>query len=474
VSDVNRDVDRRGFLRGAVTVGGGALLAPTFLQGLAARFSHAAETGLALPKAGKGEGGYGTLLPTADLNDGVVRLALPLGFSYVTFGIEGTTMSDGNPTPRAHDGMAAFRLANGNIRLIRNHEDRDNPGVAQLIGDPAAAYDPIAGGGCTSLEIEVTSEGERKLVRDFISINGTFVNCAGGTAPWGSWLTCEETTAGTAAGWTKAHGYVFEVPVAAEDEVPAIPYPALGRFSHEAVAVDPVSWVVYETEDANPCGLYRFLPYQPGNLSEGGRLQLLAVKNRPGYDTRFDQKVGRSLPVEWVDIPDPDPADAESNGGSVYQQGFERGGAIFSRLEGCWMSDRTLYFVSTDGGNAGQGQVWEYRPFGPNSGWLRLVFESPGAQILSNPDNLTTSPRGGLVLCEDGELDNQFLRGLTRDGRLFDFAQFLVNNREWAGATYSPGGDTLFVNIQGDTRSGEEGNLGYTFAIWGPWEAGAL
>jgi uncharacterized protein len=82
-----------------------------------------------------------------------------------------------------------------------------------------------------------------------------------------------------------------------------VPYPFMGRFSHEAVAIDLVSWIVYETEDANPCGLYRFLPNQPGKLLEGGHLQILAIKNRPGYDTCYDQQVGRPLPVEWVDIP---------------------------------------------------------------------------------------------------------------------------------------------------------------------------
>ena len=78
------------------------------------------------------------------------------------------------------------------------------------------------------------------------------------------------------------------------------------------------------------------------------------------------------------------------------------------------------------------------------------------------------------MLCEDGDAETQFLRGLTRDGRIFDFAAFLLNEREWAGATYSSDGQTLFVNIQGDTGSGGPGNLGYTFAIWGSWEAGAL
>lgn len=133
-----------------------------------------------------------------------------------------------------------------------------------------------------------------------------------------------------------------------------------------------------------------------------------------------------------------------------------------------------LYCNSTSRGNAELGQIWEYRPLGPNSGWLCFIFESPGLDVLSSPDDLTVSPRGGLVLCEHGDAEHQFLRGLTRDGRIFDFAEFLLNDREWGGATYSPNGQILFVNIQGDTSIGGSGDLGYTFAICGPWEAVAL
>ena len=107
------EVDRRSFLRGAVAAGSGAFVSSIFLQGLGARLGYAAKHGAPLPTAGKGEGGYGPLQPTPDMSDDVVRLALPAGFNYVTFGVEGTTMSDGNPTPKAHDGMAAFRLPNG-------------------------------------------------------------------------------------------------------------------------------------------------------------------------------------------------------------------------------------------------------------------------------------------------------------------------------------------------------------------------
>ncbi len=77
------------------------------------------------------------------------------------------------------------------------------------------------------------------------------------------------------------------------------------------------------------------------------------------------------------------------------------------------------------------------------------------------PDNLCVSPRGALVLCEDGK-NEQFLRGLTRQGQIFDLARNVIsNNSELAGATFSPDGKTLFFNIQ---------RPGITIALWGPWE----
>lgn len=461
-------LSRREFL----AAGAGAGVGLFALQGLIARGA------MAVPsrdrrRAGKGDGGYGPLRPAGP------ELALPAGFTYAMFGVEGETMSDGNPTPKAHDGMAAFELPNGNIRLIRNHEDRDNAVTATLKGDPSTAYDARGGGGTTSLEVR--PDGERELVKDFQSLNGTIVNCAGGPTPWGSWISCEETTQGETYGWEKDHGYVFEVPVRAEDEVRAVPLKAMGRFVHEAVAVDPKTGIVYETEDRGTAGFYRFLrdepverdEDEPGRWAEEGRLQMLAVKDRPNYNTTSGQRVGRPLPVEWVDIEDPDPAAAETNPLAVFEQGYAKGGALFSRLEGCWYGDGGIYFHATDGGDAELGQVWEYTPRGRSGGQLTLLFESRSPEMLDGPDNVTVSPRGGVVICEDGDNGN-YLRGLTRKGEIFDFARNIKNDREFAGATFSPDGETLFVNIQGDTRSGGPGNKGMTFAIWGPWKEGAL
>jgi secreted PhoX family phosphatase len=246
----------------------------------------------------------------------------------------------------------------------------------------------------------------------------------------------------------------------------------MGRFVHEAIAIDPRTGIVYLTEDRGTSGFYRFIPNTPGYLLNGGLLQMLAVRRQEGYDTRQGQRMGQSLQVVWVTIDDPDPAAAETDALAVFKQGFAKGGATFSRLEGCWYGDGSIYFSATDGGDAELGQIWQYVPQGKNGGRLTLIFESPSADVLDAPDNITVSPRGGIVICEDGD-GTQFLRGLTRKGDIFDFAQNILNESEFAGACFSPDGSTLFVNMQGST-SITGTTPGMTFAIQGPWREGAL
>ncbi len=410
--------------------------------------------------ANAAEGSYGTLRPAGP------DLALPPGFQYRRFGIAGDVMSDGRPTPARHDGMAAFTLPNGNIRLIRNHEVRRRPEGGPVV-EPT--YDPWAGGGTTSLEIDATT---REIVRDFVSLSGTVRNCAGGPTPWGSWLTCEEAVVGETRGAGRPHGYVFEVPVDAAEPVDPMPLRAMGRFIHEALAVDPTTGVVYLTEDFGRAGFYRFVPERPyrrgesrGDLTVGGALQMLAVAERPNVDCNDGQEVGVGLPVEWIDIDDPDPPTAEADPAAVFEQGWSRGAARFSEVEGCWWGDGGVYFSCTNGGDARCGQIWHYGPHGNRDGELRLVFESPSTEVLDSPDNLCVSPRGGVIICEDGSF-RQFVRGLTPAGTLFDFAENICNDSEFAGATFSPDGETLFLNIQDDP--------GATYAVWGPWERGGL
>lgn len=460
------DLDRRDFLKQSADMAGRAV------GGLVALGVFAANPRLGpmtrRPTAPKGDGGYGKLVRAGP------ELELPEGFTYRVLGAEGSTMSDGHVTPGRHDGMGAFPLPNGNIRLIRNHEVDNVPARDAAMGSPDTAYDFAAGGGTTSLEVDPTT---RELVRDFISMNGTWRNCAGGPTPWGSWLSCEEAFFGPESGFLEFHGYVFEVPVTREECQYTEPLTAMGRFVHEAVAVDPATGIVYETEDHYRAGFYRFLPVEPGrdgkpgNLRAGGRLQMLAVRNRPKYDTTKGRRVGETHPVTWVDIQEPDPKGGPRAFGAVFEQGFAAGGARFSRLEGCFCANGNTYFVATDGGNKQLGQVWQYRPHGPDHGGLTLVFESPHKNILKRPDNICVSPRGAIIICEDANERRQYVRGLTKDGKVFDIAANMANDTEVSGPTFSPDGKTLFFNSYGNEK---RRHAGMTFAVWGPWERGAV
>jgi len=499
-------LDRRTFLTRAAAVGGG-LLSAAALERMSAR------SALADPRNTDAEP-YGPLRPVADQR-GCKVLALPAGFSYVTFGHIGTTMSDGHPTPLAHDGMGAFpggRLRGRGkqhlVRLVRNSEDRNPFGKeGGLVGDRSKAYDADAWGGTTTL---VYDEHRRELVCDFVSLNGTIVNCAGGySLDRRSWISGEEAVGGPDAAmaamrFPKRHGYLFETPAyrGPDGLEMAEPIVAAGRFAHEACAVDRHTGTVYETEDPGGmvgAGFYRYTPDNPRNLLDGGVLHMLAIERRPNADLRERQEPGAPLPVRWVPITDPDPTLQRINDpGSTFNQGRKGGGAIFFRLEGCWEDDGTIYFVSTGGGDAksgdvtagfeeGFGQVWAYRA-GESGGTLTLVYESPSGAALDSPDNLTVTPRGGLMMCEDdasaADVDGHPLApglepvnrviGLMPGGTAFEFAVNIYNSSELAGVCFSPSGQTMFLNLFGHSAFDPDGAAGMTCAVTGPWARGPL
>jgi len=419
--------------------------------------------------------GYGPLSP-----DPGGILDLSPGFSYRVLSRTGDPMQDGFQVPGAPDGMATF-AANGKTILIRNHElttappeegpfGADNHLLSRL--GPEQFYDrgrgiaPCLGGTSTLVLDSVTGQVERQ----YLSLAGTVRNCAGGATPWGSWITCEETVQAAEDNFERHHGYNFEIPATVQPAVaPPLPLKQMGRFNHEAIAVDPASGIVYQTEDRGDGLLYRYIPKQPAKLAAGGRLQALVVRDQKSLDTRnWNEDLvtpGHSMAVEWIDI-----TDVEAPKDDLRFQGFAAGAALFTRGEGMWYGNKTIYFACTDGGKARKGQIWQYTPSTAEGtpqeqaspGKLELFIEPNHSVLVDNADNLTVAPWGDLIICEDGP-EAQYLVGVTPAGQIYKFGHNVLNNSEFAGAVFSPDGTTLFVNIQ---------RPGLTLAITGPWQQG--
>ena len=422
--------------------------------------------------------GYGELVPDPE---GILNL--PKGFSYKIISRSGQLMKDGFYVPGNPDGMGTFSGKEGRVVIIRNHElsadsfekgpfGEGNKLFAKV--DKQALYDQGKGslpglGGTTTL---VYNPATGEVENEFLSLAGTLRNCAGGVTPWGSWLTCEETTlnAGDHSGQLEQdHGYVFEVP--ASDSIRLVKAKAIkemGRFNHEAVAVDPKTSIVYLTEDRGDGLFYRFLPTVPGKLDRGGKLQALAIKGQKGRDTRNWKDlngpkfpVNQGLTVEWIDL-----EEIDSPKDDLRHRGFEAGAAVFARGEGIWFGDGELYFACTNGGEISAGQIFRYTP-GRNegrkdeatsSGILELFAEPNDREILKSCDNLAIAPWGDLILCEDDK--HPFVVGISPAGEYYKLAENVGFSSEFAGGVFSPDGEIYFVNIQG---------AGLTVAITGPW-----
>jgi secreted PhoX family phosphatase len=389
-------------------------------------------------------------------NNNIIDLHHSLKYQIISE--EGSIMSDGFKVPGLADGMGSF-LVNDEIVLVRNHEIVPEHGMDKgpfqnpdtqisLLGNKH--YDKNAIGGTTNVVID---KGSKDVLKEYLSLSGTHQNCAGGTTPWGTWLSCEEKVDKKRKDRV-SHGYVFEVDPRNPSLNSPHPLKKLGRFNHEAVAFDRFN-NAYLTEDRSDGLIYKFIPKYPNNLKEGElfALSITGIKDARNWDSSLID-LNKTYLADWIKIEDYNP-----DYDSVREEGIIKGATPFARPEGIIAGNDSIYICCTSGGSLKKGQIWKLNPTVFNEISIELWYEVRDTTSLNMPDNITISPWGDLIVCEDNSDINR-LWGITTKGKPYLIAQNSYSNSEFAGVCFSPMDNTMFVNLQSN---------GLTLLINGSW-----
>lgn len=515
-------VSRRSFLKSTAILGGGlATAGPLHALGWRAASGAPLRRGT----------GYGPLVDKGDLwlPEGFEYQIISRQGDLQSDGTITAGIFDGTAAYRGPGGTTILirnhenRRQGGEIPVVVPAEYRYDP-------------DPSYNAGNSKLRVQRRPVGrlpngrlqyEYEVVESFNILGGTDVNCAGGVVGR-SWVTCEEVVNRSVLSGLK-HGYNYEIPADADGPVLARPILGAGRFVHEAVAWS--DGILYQSEDRGLQSdmrlgtigsvLYRYIPedYDPdlgldadatgggeGFFGNGvrkrwladttGKFQALKLKDEWHANMDVGREVGRPYEVEWIDVPEPDHDDDTDNRRDRVPgftptriQAQDLGAAFFDRQEGMWTdefyggddaagehSDHGLgrrapkvFFDCTTGGAANLGQLWEYDP---NTETITLVYESTSSALLQSPDNIVVVPHTGDIFLQEDGSGAQFVRGVTRDGAIYDFARTTANDSEFCGGCFDPDGHTFYVSQQGDRGSLPAGPLNgnaVTYAIYGPF-----
>ncbi|HEX9682827.1 MAG TPA: alkaline phosphatase PhoX [Acidimicrobiales bacterium] len=394
-------MDRRRFLQTATASGLGLALGPS-------AWRH-------LLSATPGDGPYGPLGPPSG---GTTGLRLPEGFTHRVIAesmqpVEGAPLL--GPWHVSPDGAATFPLDDGGWVYVCNSE-------APLIG------------GVNALRFDA----EGNVVGGYPILRSTSQNCAGGTTPWGTWLSCEEYDF-TAEGGPA--GMVWECDPSGPGQ--GLPRPALGRFNHEAVAVDPTRHHLYLTEDDGDGLLYRFTPdaWRDDGMGvlDSGVLEAAAVDQGD---------------VTWHEVPDPSGVT-----GPTREQ--VPAATVFDGGEGCWYDSDTVYVATK-----GDRRVWALDVEDVDHPTIEVIYDAtpvgPDLETAVKVDNVTVSPWGDVFVAEDSS-DRKRMLLLSENNGTYDASTFLevieaAPGSELTGPVFDPSGTRMFFSSQrgASIRDGEK------------------
>lgn len=460
---MNPRTTRRRLLRNAFYASAGASLGP-LLSACNSSSSSSADDSAPFVPANLSELNI-PLGPLANISalgapDPITQIAIPAGFAIRAVATSQLpVLTPGSQTPisayRWHsfpDGGACYSRPDGGWIYTSNSE------VPAL---------PL--GGCGAIAFNANGE-----VDDAYSIlTQTRQNCAGGKTPWNTWVSCEEVS----------DGLCFECDPFQTGE--GIAKPALGKFPHEAIAVDPINRVIYLTEDTGDGRFYRWVA-DSADVDSSGRLRMeqgtLQVMNIAGLEDGGYEDNDMALTtlrrVSWKDAVRPDEAqpgvrsDIEGAGGNAP-------GTLFDGGEGLWYYE--LPAPASPGANTPEGGSVDTRGVvffttkGDNRVWaldienqlVELIFDNSQIEPdFGDVDNLTVSPWGDILVAEDPPSSPSSRIMVVQPNRqAIPLVEVFHSGSEICGPAFSPDGSRLYFSSQRRFGTGETYELRLPDAI---------